>query len=246
MRADKLLADTGFGTRKDVKKLLKQGAVTADGKKITNGAVHLDPETQNIEVKGETLVYRRFIYLMMHKPAGIICATEDDMHETVLDVLEWEDVVRHPFPVGRLDKDTEGMLLLTNDGKFAHALTSPKKGVPKIYEVLLDRPASQEDADAFTEGITLDDGYEAKPAELELMPQDPDRVRVTIREGKYHQVKRMFEAVGKKVLYLKRVQIGSLELDEELEAGEYREMEEEEVQQLLEEAYHRDKTEPPR
>ncbi|SFP53594.1 pseudouridine synthase [Salibacterium halotolerans] len=246
MRADKLLANTGFGTRKDVKKLLKQGAVTADGEKVKSGAVHLDPDTQKIEVKGEPLVYREYIYLLMHKPAGVICATEDELHETVLDILEWEDVVRSPFPVGRLDKDTEGLLLLTNDGKFSHALTSPKKGVPKIYEALLDQPASKEDAEVFSSGVTLDDGYRTKPADLQRFPEDPDRVRITIGEGKYHQVKRMVEAVGKKVLYLKRIQIGSLELDEELEAGEYREMEEEEVQQLLDEAYHRDKKEPPR
>ncbi|MFD2705354.1 pseudouridine synthase [Salibacterium lacus] len=246
MRADKLLASTGFGTRKDVKKLLKQGVVTADGEKVKNGAVHLDPDTQDIEVKGEPLHYREYIYLLMHKPAGVICATEDELHETVLDILEWEDVVRHPFPVGRLDKDTEGMLLLTNDGKFSHALTSPKKGVPKTYEALLDKEASEEDTEAFARGVTLvDDGYRTKPAELELLPEDPERVRITIREGRYHQVKRMFEAVGKEVRYLKRIQIGSLPLDESLGAGEYRDMEEEEVQLLLEEAYRKGKTDPP-
>ncbi|MFZ4450723.1 pseudouridine synthase [Salibacterium aidingense] len=241
MRADKLLANAGFGTRKEVKKLLKQGVVMADGKKVTQGSEQIYPETQHIEVKGEPFFYREYIYLMMNKPAGLISATEDDFHETVLDVLEWDDVVRRPFPVGRLDKDTEGMLLITNDGKFSHALTSPKKGVPKTYEAVLDQPAAREDVEAFSRGIVLEDGYETKPAELLVPESSPDRVNVTIREGKFHQVKRMFESVGKKVTYLKRIQMGSLPLDGTLAPGEYRDMEDREIHLLLEEAYQRTK-----
>ncbi|RSL32890.1 rRNA pseudouridine synthase [Salibacterium salarium] len=237
MRADKLLANTGFGTRKEVKKLLKQGALTVDGKKVTQASEQVDPDTQEIEVRGEPLEYREYIYLMMNKPKGLISATEDDLHETVVDILEFEDIVRKPFPVGRLDKDTEGLLLLTNDGKFAHALTSPKKGVPKTYMATIDEAVTIEDAEAFAEGVTLEDGYQTKSAVLHWNDDTPEEVTITIREGKYHQVKRMFEAVGKKVLELKRIQVGSIALDETLDSGEYRDMEEEEVTQLLEEAY---------
>ncbi|MDQ0298509.1 16S rRNA pseudouridine516 synthase [Salibacterium salarium] len=241
MRADKLLANTGFGTRKEVKKLLKQGAVTVDGQKVTQASEQIDPDTQDVEVKGEPLVYREYIYLMMNKPKDVICATEDDLHETVIDILEFEDIVRKPFPIGRLDKDTDGLLLLTNDGKFSHALTSPKKGVPKTYTATIDQAVTTEDATAFSKGVTLDDGYETKPAELYLNEEYPETVTITIREGKYHQVKRMFESVGKRVLDLKRIQIGSIPLDETLGSGEYRDMEEEEVTQLLEEAYRHTK-----
>ncbi|SDH64519.1 ribosomal small subunit pseudouridine synthase A [Alteribacillus persepolensis] len=240
MRIDKLLANSGYGSRKEVKQLLKQGAVEVDGKKAKNGSVHVNPESEEVTVLGEVLEYREFIYLLMNKPQGVISATVDDMHETVIDLLEMEDAVRDPFPVGRLDKDTEGLILLTNDGKFSHALTSPKKGVKKTYEATIDQEVTEADVNTFRKGVVLDDGYQTKPAQL--IRKDPAaEVALTITEGKFHQVKRMFEAVGKKVLYLKRVEIGSLALDESLEPGEYRDMTKEEVEMLFEEAYSNQK-----
>lgn len=237
MRIDKLLANTGYGSRKEVKQLLKQGAVEIGGKKVKSGAAQVDPDTEEVVVLGEVLEYREFIYLLMNKPQGVISATVDEVHETVLDILEFEDAVREPFPVGRLDKDTEGLLLLTNDGKFAHALTSPKKGVTKTYEAIIDQEVIEEDISAFSKGVVLEDGYHTKPADLQVKEHASTEIFLTITEGKFHQVKRMFEAVGKKVLFLKRISIGSLTLDETLEPGEYRDMTEKEVKELLQEAY---------
>ncbi|MFB5663809.1 pseudouridine synthase [Alteribacillus sp. HJP-4] len=240
MRIDKLLANLGYGSRKDVKQLLKKGLVKADGAKLSSASSHVDPEAQEITVSGETVDYKPYIYLMMHKPQQVISATVDDVHDTVIDILEIEDAVRDPFPVGRLDKDTEGLLLITNDGKFAHALTSPKKGVKKTYEAVLDQDVSEEDTALFKSGVTLDAGYVTKPAELYVKDGiDKKEVIVVISEGKFHQVKRMFEAVGKKVLYLKRTHIGTLALDPDLAPGEYREMSSDEVEDLLEEAYQK-------
>ncbi|SDH72023.1 pseudouridine synthase [Alteribacillus bidgolensis] len=237
MRIDKLLANTGYGSRKEVKKLLKQGAVEIGGKKVKSGAAQVDPDAEEVIVLGEVLEYREFIYLLMNKPQGVISATVDEMHETVLDILEFEDAVREPFPVGRLDKDTEGLLLLTNDGKFAHALTSPKKGVTKTYEAIINQEVTEEDISAFSNGVVLEDGYHTKPADLQVKDHAATEISLTITEGKFHQVKRMFEAVGKKVLFLKRISIGSLTLDETLEPGEYRDMTEKEVKELLQKAY---------
>lgn len=232
MRIDKLLAHTGYGTRTEVKKLVKQGAVEADGKKIKSFSAQVNPDKDVITVKGEPVEYREFVYLMMNKPQGVISATEDDMHETVVNILEWDDLVRRPFPVGRLDKDTEGLLILTNDGKFAHGITSPKKHVSKIYEAVLDENVTKEDKKAFTQGIVLDDGYETKPAVLEEVDEAKKLVHITISEGKFHQVKRMCHALGKEVLFLKRIQIGSILLDPKLKPGEYRDLREEEIEEL--------------
>ncbi|SFE95370.1 pseudouridine synthase [Alteribacillus iranensis] len=230
MRIDKLLANTGFGSRKEVKKLLKSGTVEADGEKLKNGATHVNPETQEITVRGETLHYQKFIYLMLNKPQGVVSATEDNLHNTVIDLLEFEDAVREPFPVGRLDKDTEGLLLLTNDGKFAHSLTSPNKKVPKVYQAELAKSITENDMRAFEEGILLDDGYQTKPAQLESLDQSGRHIQVTITEGKFHQVKRMFEARENKVLFLKRVKIGYLSLDPKLGKGEYRDLSQDELE----------------
>ncbi|MFB4163087.1 pseudouridine synthase [Alteribacillus sp. JSM 102045] len=237
MRVDKLLANTGYGSRKEVKKLLKQGAVEVDRQKLKSGAAQVDPDSQEIIVLGEVIEYKEFIYLLMNKPQGVISATVDDIHKTVLDILEFDDAVREPFPVGRLDKDTEGLLLLTNDGKFAHALTSPKKGAAKTYEAIIDQAVTEEDIVSFSKGIVLDDGYQTKPADLQIKEHSATEIYLTITEGKYHQVKRMFEAVGKRVLFLRRISIGNLTLDETLEPGEYRDMSEKEVEELLQEAY---------
>ncbi|EMT45210.1 pseudouridine synthase [Anoxybacillus flavithermus] len=230
LRIDKLLANMGYGTRKEVKKLLKAGVVKVDGMTVKDAKTHVDPKEQVVTVWGEEVEYKPFIYLMMNKPKGVISATEDAVEETVVDLLEEEDRIFDPFPVGRLDKDTEGLLLLTNDGQLAHQLLSPKKHVPKTYEAIIDGEVTEEDVAAFQRGVVLDDGYETKPAKLVIVRSGlRSDVQITITEGKFHQIKRMFQAVGKRVVYLKRVQMGPLPLDETLEPGEYRELTDEEI-----------------
>lgn len=230
MRIDKLLANSGYGSRKDVKKILKSGAVLCNEVKITDGKAHVDPEKDQITVHGELVQYREFIYLMMNKPQGYISATEDDRLKTVLDLLEPEDAFMMPFPVGRLDRDTEGLLVLTNDGQLAHDVLAPKKHVPKAYYAIIDGAVDEVDIERFKQGVTLDDGYVTKPGELTILKSGPQsEIELIITEGKFHQVKRMFEAVGKKVVYLKRISMGALKLDESLELGEYRELTEEEL-----------------
>ncbi|MGN7941791.1 pseudouridine synthase [Virgibacillus sp. 6R] len=234
MRVDKLLANVGYGSRKEVKKLLKTGVVVADGIVIKDPKTHVDPEKQQITVNGEKIEYKEFVYLLMNKPAGYLSATEDDYQETVIDLLEMEDAILQPFPVGRLDKDTEGLLFLTNDGQLAHQLLSPKKHVPKTYFATILGKVTEADIDAFKQGVELDDGYVTKTAKLEILSAgNQSTIHVTITEGKFHQVKRMFEAVGKKVTYLKRISMGPIVLDEEeLNLGEYRDLTDEEVEAL--------------
>ena len=233
MRIDKLLANSGYGTRKEVKKLLKSGVVKVDGKVEKDAKTHVDPDTQNVEVHGDLVEYKEFIYLMMNKPPGILSATEDRSQQTVVDILEEEDQLFAPFPVGRLDKDTEGLLLLTNDGQLSHSLLSPKKHVPKTYYAVILGEVTEDDIVAFKKGVTLDDGYVTMPADLTILKSgNQSEIELTIKEGKFHQVKRMFESVGKKVTYLKRIQMGELPLDETLELGEYRELTDEEVEVL--------------
>ncbi|MCM3650800.1 pseudouridine synthase [Metabacillus litoralis] len=234
MRIDKLLANIGYGSRKDVKKILKTGVVLADGVVIKDPKTHVNPEEQDVTVNGEKIDYKEFVYLLMNKPAGYLSATEDELQETVIDLLEMEDAVCQPFPVGRLDKDTEGLLLLTNDGQLSHQLLSPKKHVPKTYFATILGEVTEGDIAAFKSGVELDDGYVTKPAILEILQSgNQSTIHVTITEGKYHQVKRMFESVGKKVTYLKRISMGPITLDEEeLKIGEYRELTEDEVEAL--------------
>ncbi|SES14160.1 pseudouridine synthase [Salisediminibacterium halotolerans] len=229
MRADKLLASLGYGSRKDVKKLLKQGALSVNGDIVKDPKTHVDEYEDEFEVFGEPAVYRKYIYLMMNKPPGVISATEDETEETLSDLLEEEDRFFEPFPVGRLDKDTTGLVLMTNDGKWAHRLMSPNRHVDKIYRVHLAHPVGEKEAEACRKGLTLDDGYVTKPADLDLFgKEEADVVHLTIREGKYHQVKRMFAALGNHVERLKREKIGGVQLDPELEPGMYRELTEEE------------------
>ncbi|MFV9510260.1 pseudouridine synthase [Tepidibacillus sp. LV47] len=228
-RLDKILAHMGLGTRKEIKKLIKEKRVRVNGEIAKDPGLQVWPSQDRIEVDGEKIEYREFIYLMMNKPQGVLSATEDHIQEVVTDLLEPEHLIFHPFPVGRLDKDTEGLLLLTNDGQLAHQLLSPKKHVPKTYYATIQGVVTEEDIDRFREGIVLDDGYQTLPSELKILTSGPQsEIKLTIYEGKFHQVKRMFEAVGKKVTYLKRIAMGPLILDEDLEPGEYRELTEEE------------------
>lgn len=236
MRLDKLLANMGFGTRKTVKNVLKAKEVTVNGLVEKDGKTHVNPETDKIEVSGEVIQYQEFMYFMLHKPQGVVSATTDHVHKTVIDLLQPQDQVMDPFPVGRLDKDTEGLLILTNDGTLAHNLLSPKKHVDKCYEAIIEGVVDEQDVQAFENGITLDDGFNCQSAKLEILSVDFEKessvIQVTIHEGKFHQVKRMFEAVDKSVVYLKRLSMGSLQLDETLELGEYRQLTKEELASL--------------
>lgn len=233
MRLDKLLANMGYGSRKEVKQLLKQKAVTVDGAYVKDAALHVDPEQQIVSVFGERVVYTEFVYFMMNKPPDVISATEDLRDETVIDLLEPLHQHFQPFPVGRLDKDTEGLLLLTNDGLLAHNLLSPKKHVPKVYFAQIEGVVTEEDVEKFAHGVELDDGYVTKPGKLVILQSaQQSEIELTIQEGKFHQVKRMFEAVGKRVTYLKRLSMGNLQLDDTLALGEYRELTAEELASL--------------
>ncbi|MDL5377953.1 pseudouridine synthase [Exiguobacterium mexicanum] len=231
MRIDKLLANMGYGSRKDVKILLKQGVVRVDDQPVKDAKRQVNLETERVTVQGEVVEYKPFVYLMMNKPAGVISATEDKVESTVVDLIDPSYAHYELFPVGRLDKDTTGLLLLTNDGAFNHALMSPRKHVDKVYVAEVDGEMTTDDVRHFAEGVELEDGYTTKPAHLELISKSGRRstVRLTLSEGKYHQVKRMIAAVGKHVERLERVQIGALELDPTLEPGAYRELSEEEV-----------------
>ncbi|WP_213423565.1 pseudouridine synthase [Bhargavaea massiliensis] len=233
MRLDKLLANSGYGSRKEVKALLKQGAVSVDGVSVKDPALHVDPDSREVTVYGDPVDYREFIYLMMNKPPGVISATEDTRDRTVVDLLPYEYRRFKPFPVGRLDKDTEGLLLITNDGKLSHELLSPKKHVGKTYYAVIEGEVTEADGEAFREGVTLDDGYVTKPAELNILSSGSEsEIELTITEGKFHQVKRMFESRGKRVTYLKRLTMGPLELDPDLGTGEWRELSDEELLEL--------------
>lgn len=234
-RLDKVLSNLGYGTRKELKKICRSGLVEVNGEIAKDSGMQVDPEKDKIIINGEEIFYRKFIYLMMNKPEGVVSATYDNRDETVVDLLEIDHQVFEPFPVGRLDKDTEGLLVLTNDGQLAHRVLSPKKHVPKTYYAKIEGVVTEEDIKAFAKGVTLDDGYETMPAELVILKSDEiSEIELTIHEGKFHQVKRMFESVDKKVIYLKRLSMGKLQLDENLALGEYRELTDEEIKMIEE------------
>ncbi len=235
MRVDKLLSNVGVASRAELKKYCKQGLISVNGKVINNPGVQVDSENDEVMFNGEKIVYREFIYIMLNKPDGYISATFDKHDPIVLDLIDSSYLVFEPFPVGRLDKDTEGLLVLTNDGQLSHRVLSPKKHVPKTYYAKIQGRVTEEDILAFEKGVILDDGYETMPSQLKILKSDDiSEIELTIHEGKFHQVKRMFESVDKKVVYLKRISMGKLKLDESLELGEYRELTEEEVK-LIEE-----------
>ncbi|MFZ5352183.1 MAG: pseudouridine synthase [Bacillota bacterium] len=225
LRLDKVLSNMGFGSRKEVKQLIKDGAVEIDGRIMRDSSLQVNVDICKIHVLGKELEYKEFVYIMMNKPQGVISATEDLREKTVVDILAPEYKIFGVAPVGRLDKDTEGLLLLTNDGQLAHQLLAPKKHVPKTYIATIEGRVTDTDVKAFMEGVVLDDGYKTLPAELEILDRGSiSNIRITIYEGKFHQIKRMFEAVDKRVIYLKRISMGSLKLDDELRLGEYREL----------------------
>lgn len=220
-RLDKILAGTGRWSRKEVRELVKQGRVSANGVLVKAPEEKVDRAAVELRVDGEPVSAEEYVYLMLHKPAGVLSATEDPRQPTVLSLLPEHLRRVGLFPVGRLDKDTEGLLLLTNDGPLGHRLLAPKKHVDKVYFVRVDGALDGEDAACFQAGMTLDDGLVCLPAGLELL-DPPDMGLVTLREGKYHQVKRMCAARGKPVVYLKRLSMGPLTLDPALEKGAWR------------------------
>ena len=230
-RLDKLLASTGRWYRREAKALIKEGRVLVDGAPERSAEARADPAASLIQVDGEALSCGGYTYVMLHKPAGVLSATEDPRQGTVLDLLPKELRRRGLFPVGRLDKDTEGLLLLTNDGALAHRLLSPKNHVDKVYYARLDRPLGEADRAAFAQGMVLPDGTQCRPAGLELIG-DGSEVLVTLHEGKFHQIKRMTACRGSAVCYLKRIAMGPLRLDDGLEKGGFRPLTAEEVAKI--------------
>ncbi len=233
MRLDKLLAHSGIGTRKEVKKLIKKGVITVNGQIAKDAGMIVDTARDEVFMGNDKIDYKEVVYIMMNKPKGVITSTYDPSERTVIDLLPPEMTLLNPFPVGRLDKDTEGLLLITNDGELAHKLLSPKKGVVKKYYAQIQGIVDENDVKAFKEGITLEDGYKTLPARLEILRAgSTSEVYIYLSEGKYHQIKRMFKALGKQVIYLKRIAMGCLILDENLKPGEWRELTKEEVESL--------------
>ena len=233
MRLDKYLCETGFGTRSQVKDLLKKGQVMVNSEVVKKPELKINETTDQILCQGKKASYQKNIYLMLHKPAGVVSATEDNREKTVLDLVRPEDRKNSLFPVGRLDKDTEGLLLLTDDGELAHRLLSPKKHVDKTYYAKIDGQVTEEHVKQFREGLDIGDEKKTLPAVLTILLSGPvSEIEVTIHEGRFHQIKRMFEAVGCKVTYLKRLSMGSLVLDETLPPEEYRPLTEAELEGL--------------
>lgn len=232
-RLDKILSNTKLGSRKEVKEIIKKGRVTVDGTVVKSYDMPVDKDKSEIRVDGELLNYKKYIYLIMNKPGGVLSATEDNYGETVIDLLEDRYKAYSPFPVGRLDKDTTGLLLLTNDGELNHRLISPKWEIDKKYHALIEKPVTPKDIERFAKGIVISEGYRCRPAQLKALSEDGKFCEVIIHEGKFHQVKRMFEALDNKVLELKRESFGPLDLPSELKEGEYRELSEAELTKLL-------------
>ena len=237
MRLDKFLVACAVGSRTEVKNFLKAGRVTVNGKKEKSAKLQINEEKDEISFDGQLLEYEEFVYYMMNKPQGVISATEDPKHKTVLDLLDDYARAKEVFPVGRLDIDTHGLLLLTNDGKLAHALLSPKRHVDKTYLARINGVMTDADVETFAQGVPLKD-FTCQPAKLELVSIDREKdqslVRVTIAEGKFHQVKRMVAYCGKEVVDLQRLTMGTLTLDEDLKRGEWRRLAKEELEGLLE------------
>ncbi|MBQ2960773.1 MAG: rRNA pseudouridine synthase [Oscillospiraceae bacterium] len=230
-RLDKLLADMGIASRSELKQIIKSGRVTVDGRAVTVPDAKFDSESCDIALDGKSLTVQKFRYYMMDKPAGVLSVTEDRKQKTVLDLLPQEQQRMGLFPVGRLDKDTSGLLLLTNDGDFAHRVISPKSGVEKLYLAVVDGEPNEADVQAFREGIVLKDGTECLPAKLELLGNSC--CLVTVMEGKYHQVKRMLASRGKPVLELRRLAVGELEVGENLGPGGFVELDEKDLCKVI-------------
>ncbi len=231
-RLDKIIASQGIYSRSEVKKLVKAGLVTLNGEKVKSADVKVDAEKDNITVDGENISYKKHIYIMLNKPQGVVSATDDPVHKTVIDLVPPELFRQGLFPAGRLDGDTTGFVLITDDGDFAHRILSPKNHIIKTYHATLHHSLTNEDIRKFTEGIELRDGTLCLEAQVKMLTDEPPVAEVKIHEGKYHQVKRMFAALGNKVVALKRVRMGGLDLDESLKEGECREISSSELEAI--------------
>ena len=232
IRLDKYLADMGKGTRSEVKKAISKGLVRVNNVIVKKPETKLDTDSDHVLFDGVLVGYAQYEYYMLNKPAGVISATEDKREKTVIDLII-ERKRKDLFPVGRLDRDTEGLLLISNDGELAHRLLSPSKHVDKVYYAKVDGEVTIEDVEAFQQGVDIGEEKLTRPAKLRVLKSGTQsEIELTICEGKFHQVKRMFQAVGKEVVYLKRLQMGTLILDESLKPGEYRELTEQEIADL--------------
>lgn len=234
VRLDKLLSNMGKGTRSEMKDALKYGQIKVNGVVVRTGKDKVDVAVDEVLYRNEPVIYKKYIYLVMNKPQGVISATEDKVHKTVIDLIDDAYMHYDLFPVGRLDIDTEGLLIITNDGELTHNLLAPKKHVPKTYFAIVEGQVGIDAIEAFELGVILDDGYKCKPAELTIHKYEggQSEVSLTIHEGKFHQVKRMFEATGSFVVYLKRIEMNALKLDETIALGGYRELTEDEFEAL--------------
>lgn len=230
IRLDKFLADAKLGTRSGVRQLLKKGLITLNGEIVKKPDIKVDPASDRVLFDGKEIFSEKDVYFMLNKPAGVVSATEDRRERTVLDLFSREDRRRDLFPVGRLDKDTVGLLLITNDGALSHRLLSPRRHVDKTYLVHLDRPIPADAEKRIEEGLDIGDEKPTLPAYLEVLSETT--ARITIQEGRFHQIKRMFHAVGCEVIYLKRLSMGSLALDPALEEGCYRRLTPEEINRI--------------
>ncbi|MBR5437478.1 MAG: rRNA pseudouridine synthase [Clostridia bacterium] len=232
-RLDKIIASQGKYSRSEVKKLVKAGLVTLNGEKVKSADVKADAQKDIITVDGESICYKKHIYIMLNKPQGVVSATDDPVHKTVIDLVPAELYRQGLFPAGRLDGDTTGFVLITDDGDFAHRILSPKNHIMKTYHATLDHSLTEEDIRRFTEGIELKDGTLCLEAQVRMIQEEPPVAEVKIHEGKYHQVKRMFAALGNRVVALRRVKMGGLALDEALPEGQCRELTDEEFRLIL-------------
>lgn len=234
IRLDKYISETGKGTRSRVKEMIKKGLVTVNDEVVKKPEYKINEQSDEVFISGCKVDYIRYEYFMLNKPAGYISATEDKKEKTVLELIK-DSCRKDLFPVGRLDKDTEGLLIISNDGAMAHEILSPKKHVDKVYYAKIEGNVMKEHVEMFKEGIDIGEKKKTLPAELIIISSgDISEVEITIREGKFHQVKRMFLAIGMKVIYLKRIKMGNIILDESLDKGEYRMLNDEEIRALTE------------
>ncbi len=231
MRIDKFVSEQGGISRSDAKTMIRKGQILVNGTAVKSADAKIDPEKDTITINGKDVTYRQFMYIMLNKPDGVICATRDGLSETVLELLPPDFRRKGIFPAGRLDKDTEGFVFITDDGALAHKMLSPKNHVEKEYVVTLEKPAEESYIELFASGMTIDGDEKCLPAKL-IMTDKPDVVRLILHEGKYHQVKRMMEAAGNRVTHLKRVRMGGITLDPKLASGESREITAEELSHL--------------
>ena len=241
MRIDKFLSEQGIASRKEAAKAAKSGGVLVNGVAVKDLSTHIDPETATVIYLGRRIEYQRFVYVMLNKPEGYVSATEDKSLPYVTELLPEELQKRELFPVGRLDRDTVGLMILTNDGQMAHALLSPKRHVAKEYFFTAKVPMREGVEEYFRDGVTLADGYECKSAKIIL---EPDRMKgvITLTEGKYHQIKRMVAASDNRVMTLERISFGGIKLDTSLARGEWRYLTEEEIELLVKQAKGSDST----